>query len=140
MKIIDRIKHFFSTPSSKICIWFDDIESFVEYMERNPGYSQRYLSYYKGDMKRLVSIISSDGEKYIPDMSLEFIDNCHIEGNNLVFEDALFFSDIASFVLELHRNLDIVKPHRWIIQSSDNGMRTIKKAVIANNYIYLCSE
>ena len=140
MKLFDKIKEFFSTPSSTFCIWFDDISSFMDYITENPQYSQRYLYYYKGTMKQLVGIISNEGEKYIPDMSLEFIDNCQVKDNNLTFKDALFFSDIMSFVAEMHNELDLSKPHKWIFKSDNSGTHTLKKAVIANNDIYLCSD
>lgn len=140
MKILEKIKNWLSSPALKFCVGFDNLDDFMDYVINNPQFYNHCLYFYKGNKQTLMSIISQDGEKYVPDMSLEFMEECRVKNNTLCFEDALFFSDTISEVVGKYCELEIDSPHKWVYESYNTGTHFLNKAVIGHNNIYLCTE
>lgn len=148
MKIFSKLKKLFKTKdyhkySKNFCISFDNLESLVEYISENHDFDSNYLYYYCGEAKNLVNLISSEysnGEKDIPEMSLEYVGGCDTKNNNVIFADAMFIPDEVNDLVNKYYFLDPDKPCHCMYRSNTSGFHQISKFVIARENAYLCSK
>ena len=148
MGLLSKIKNLLKNKTSNkypknFCIKFGDLDSFAEYVSENHDFNNNYLYFYRGKANCLAKLISdkfSDGEKDIPDFSLEYISGCEIKNNNIIFGDAIFFSDCVFDLIDKYHFLDQTKPHHCMYHSDTSGFHQIYKFVIARDNVYLCSK
>lgn len=148
MGLLFKLKNLFRNKdcnkySKNFCMKFDDLESFIEYVSENHDFDDNYLCYYQGEANHLMRLIGSEfsnGEKDIPDLSLEYIGECNSQDNNIVFEDVIFVPDVVLDLSNRYYFLDQDKPRHCVYRSDTSGFHKICKFVIARENVYLCSK
>lgn len=148
MGLLSKIKILFKNKTNDkyprtFCLKFDEMESFIEYVSENHDFYNNYLYFYRGEANNLVKLISSEysqGEKDIPDLSLESIGECDSKNNNIIFEDAIFIPACVFDLVNKYYFLDQNKPRHCMYRSYTSGFHQIYKFVIARENVYLCSK
>lgn len=140
MGILEKLKQMFSTAKSTFNIPFDTVDDLVEYAVSHSQCHDLSVYYYTGTRAELVSTISQLGEKRIPDMCLGYVEDIKTENNNLIMEDAMFFSDTMLTFITKYSELDLCSNHLCLYKTYNNMHKTVKNGVIGKNGVYLCSE
>lgn len=149
MKFLKKLKAFFTFDPNPDCpknfckcfTSFDEVVKYIPYI--NQGFGRHYVYYYLGESTNLANLISQpygNGEKDIPDISLEYVGESSIKGNNVVLRNTPFFPDMIGDIEEKYHKLDRNNERKVLYKTDSGRMVAINSFVLAKENMYICSK